>query len=247
MSFFFQRLLITTRKSVNASKLNKPQHPSDCSESDSSPRLPIRQSHFNRSIEISSLTSPTTLGNKFPLYGENVPAQPKTPLHFVEVKAIPRQVSVQSYSSHHTRNNPLFSGSSLSLSDDVMDESSLRMMLALEDMRGESQGNRLTRGLRNLRHLPQRVLRSRNVDSLDEESDLDNVSIHSSTWSIVTADTTSIAEVHAGSLRRKKFRKKTQGEGMAAMLIRSVHVSGLPLDIVKVCKVLLLWRMPNGD
>lgn len=222
--------------------LNKPQ--SDCSESeDSSHQLTQQHHHYNhqqnnqRTEDQSPLSSPTLLSNKFPLYGANIPIQPVTPLKVIEVKSpLARQMSIQSWTSIGSK----ILGSNLSLSDDVPEESSMKAMLALEDLRGEPQSNRLTRGLRNLRYLPQNVKRSlgsksRTLDSLDDESE--NESSYSSSWSIGGSESTrssSILDLQQ-SMRKKKFKhRKSNGEGMAAMLIRSVHASGLPLDIVKV-------------
>ena len=220
---------------------------SDCSESEGgSPRLPSRHHyhhhhhHSNSTTalnNISPVSSPTVLSTKFPLYGENIPLQPVTPLKVVECKnPLIRQPSIQSYTNVNLRRNPLVTGSNLSLSDDVIDELSLRQMMALEDMRGEPQGNRFSRGLRNLRYLPQNVKRSLK-SSVDDESDLE--SAYSSTWSVCGSDTTSLRSMSIVDLqqniRRKKFtHRKTTSDGMAAMLIRSVHSGGLPLDIVKV-------------
>ncbi|OXU23143.1 hypothetical protein TSAR_015077 [Trichomalopsis sarcophagae] len=250
----------TTTEDVKAN--NKAQS-SDYSESDGSPRLPPHQHHpFHHSSSSNAIlmtsnqntnannssnnssTSPTQLGSKFPMYTEHTTP---TPLKYVECKPpLTRQMSIQSTTSQMGRRNPLVSGSTLSLADDIIDESSLRNMLALEDMRGEPQGNRFSRGLRNLRYLPQSVLTRKNLgtlrpkgtlDSLDEpESDLE--STYSSTWSICGSDTASIRSSSLldlqQSMKKKKFtHRKNTGEGMAAMLIRSVHAGGLPLDIVK--------------
>jgi hypothetical protein len=238
-------------------KSNKLQSP-DCSETEDSPRLlpyqnyhPYHHNHYAISNSNTSLSnanqnnyptsSSTVLSSKFPLYGDNVPLQPTTPLKLMESKQVMgRQSSIQSWSSIGSRRGPQI-GSNLSLADDVIDESSIRAMLALEDMRGEPIGNRFSRSFKNLRYLPQNVLARRGLlktkmtDSLDEESDLE--STYSSTWSVCGSDSaksSSIMDLRK-SMKKKKFRhRKATGEGIAAMLIRSVHAGGPLLDSVKV-------------
>ncbi|XP_014215544.1 uncharacterized protein LOC106644517 [Copidosoma floridanum] len=224
-------------------KTNRALPSSDCSESESSPRLPPRHPHHpqhhhhhhynhhhnhhhssnlapvNNNNNGNGTTAPQTiLGNKFPLYGDNVPLQPITPLKLVEAKSIPpRQPSVQSWTS--SRRNL---DSSLSLADDFLEL----------EIQPQAVG-RFSRGFRNLKHLAKRG-RSK-TDSLDEESDLE--SSWSSTWSIGSdsARSSSMSDFQLTSMRKKRFtHRKQTGESMAAMLIRSVHVGGgLPLDIVK--------------
>ncbi|XP_023314150.1 uncharacterized protein LOC106652114 isoform X2 [Trichogramma pretiosum] len=187
----------------------------------------------------------------YPSLKELKKKEPVTPLKLVEVKtpsplSFTRQMSIQSTTSIGSRIRVPNTTSSSVAPDDLMDESSMRSMMALEDMRGEPQGNRFTRGLRNLRYVGQNVLYRksfnnsvRSRDSLDEESCSDLDSIHSSNWSIIGSDSTEVTPSQQQQQqrigpRRKRFRRKQAGEGMmAAMLIRSVHATVLPLDSVK--------------
>ena len=216
------------------------KYKSDQSESEDTPhQLPHNYCNPHQQQQQSPTSSPTLLSNRFPL---NIDKAKGTPLKLVKTKSpLKRQMSIQSYTSAVSR----FRGSNLSLAaDDSIDET-MRNMLALEDMRGEPQGNRFSRGLRNLRSVGQNVLAKRNIsgslrskDSVDEESsDLDLDSLHSSSWSIVGSDSADIPQKRRTKigLRRKKFRRKAASEGMmATMLIRSVHTGILPLDSVKV-------------
>lgn len=142
-------------------------------------------------------------------------------------------MSLQSFNSAR---KPI--GSTLSLSDDLLNDESVRSMLALEDVRGEPYGNRFSRGLRNLKSLPQGMfargvahIRARLTESIDDESDLDN---YSSSWSITTGSDSARSSIVELETRRKKrsMRKKASGEGVASLLIRSMHSGGPILDIV---------------
>lgn len=175
----------------------------------------------------------TQVGTRFPKFEKNSKHQRPT-MRVTEYKANcmkTRQLSLQHSPTTNIRKT---GGSSLSLSDDIICESSLRSLLALEDMRGE-RTSAFSRGLKNLKHLPKRVIqiKSKFSDSFDDESDQD--STYSSTWSVVGSDSTrsSIADLRQ-SIRRKKFthKKIAQESGIAALLIRSVH-TGFPLDSVR--------------
>ncbi|XP_024947797.1 uncharacterized protein LOC107274679 isoform X2 [Cephus cinctus] len=208
---------------------------------DSVPLLSSSPSHSPVSSSVNLAV--TQVSSKFPGYGKLLPKHSRHIMRVTQYRSPgfnkdkTRQMSLQSnilYSKKDRSN-----GSTLSLSDDVIDDTSVRSMLALEDMRGEPTGNRFSRGLKNLRYLPQNVLSKKMTqikvkisDSFDEESDLD--STYSSTWSIGGSDSakSSIMDLHPSGKKKKLTHKRSTGEGIASLLIRSIH-SGLPLDSVR--------------
>ncbi|XP_011298320.1 uncharacterized protein [Fopius arisanus] len=199
----------------------------DYSESDDGlPLLPNTPSPLSRSP--TSLET-TKIGKSFPKHDWN--KRPRIAMRITDYKSteVKRQMSLQCSPLENLRKSGALS--THSLSDELIRESSLRTMLALEDMRGE-RTSAFSRGLKNLRYLPKKMIqmKSKISDSFDEESD---DSTYSSTWSVAGSDTTrsSFSELRQ-SIRRKKFtHKKNQSEGIAAMLIKSVH-AGFPLDCV---------------
>ncbi|XP_063980326.1 uncharacterized protein LOC135164172 isoform X2 [Diachasmimorpha longicaudata] len=199
----------------------------ECSESDDGlPLLPNLPSSFPRSQM--SFQS-TKIGSHFPKSEWSKTAGPAMRISEYTPNTLRRHMSLQS--SPLGRLTKLGALSTQSLSDELISESSLKAMLALEDMRGE-RTSAFSRGLKNLRYLPKRMIqmKSKISDSVDEESD---DSTYSSTWSVAGSDSTrsSFSELRR-SLKKKKFtHKKNQPDGVAAMLIRSVH-AGFTLDSV---------------
>ncbi|XP_012277373.1 uncharacterized protein LOC105698056 isoform X2 [Orussus abietinus] len=194
----------------------------------------------NRTISDSTKPHILQVSKRFPGYGKGIPKHSRSVMKVSQYRSVGsnqenvRQLSLQSYSysSHVWKSGPL----NKLQSDDLTDNMSVKSMLALEDMRGEPTGNRFSRGLKNLRNLPQTVLSKKSTQlkfkTSDEESDLD--SIYSSAWSIVGSDSTrsSMIDLHQSEKKKKFSHKRSVGEGMAALLIRSVH-AGLPLDSVR--------------
>lgn len=213
----------------------------DLSESDDS--LPLLSHSPKLTAPLSrSPTSlqPTLVSNRFPR--QDRASSKRHDVRVSEYRApslILRQHSLQ-HSPIGSNSMRKGAASSLSIGDDLISESSLMNMLALEDMRGEPASNPFSRGLKNFRYLhknilPRRVaeIKSKITDSFDDESDQE--SAYSSTWSLAGSESNrspSIADLRQ-SIRRKKFtHKKNSKDGIAAMLIRSVH-SGFPLDSVR--------------
>ena len=220
---------------------SKPKKPLESPESDDS--IPLL-SHSPIYTPNSSPTNihTTHVSHKFPGYGKMTAKHPKPIMRVTDYRTLEqsrdsvRQIPLSSYSPSF---NSRKVGSSLSLSDDIIDEASMRNLLALEDLRGEPGRNRFSRGLRNLKYLQQNVLskkvthlKSKMSDSFDEESDAD--STYSSSWSIGGSESSrsSVLDLRQ-NIRKKSFsRSKSSNEGMVALLIKSVHV-GFPLDSVK--------------
>ena len=221
---------------------SKPKKNLDSPDSDDSIPLLSHSPIFTPNASPTNMHT-THMSHKFPSYGRTTPKHSKTIMkvtdyrNFEQSKNAVRQLPSSPYSLGF--NSRKSGGSSLSLSDDVINESSMRNLLALEDLRCEPGRNRFSRGLRNFKYLQQNVL-SRRVsqlkmkasDSLDEESDVD--STYSSTWSICGSDSTrsSVLDLRQNIKRKSFSRSKSSNEGMAALLIKSVH-AGFPLDSVK--------------
>ncbi|XP_044009971.1 uncharacterized protein LOC122853535 [Aphidius gifuensis] len=212
--------------------LSKFKNRIELSESDDS--LPLLSRSPSRSPVVSHqsliATHSTKIGNKFPRYDRTKKSvRPIVRLSEYGSNSMRRQMSLQ----HSPRTNlkKVSAMSTQSLSDNLICESSLKTMLALEDMRGE-RTSAFSRGLKNLKYLPKRMIQMKTKisDSFDDESDQD--SIYSSTWSIGGSDSTrSSINDPIQSLRKKKFTHKKNEGGIAALLIRSVHAN-FPLDSV---------------
>ncbi|XP_048513656.1 uncharacterized protein LOC105693991 isoform X2 [Athalia rosae] len=211
----------------------------ECLDVDESVPL-LSRSPEPSSIPFFSGFQSTRVSTKFPGYGKNLKKRPK-PMVVVpnyrsagsSIKML-RQMSQQPSYGNFRRSFD----SSLSLSEDHADEMSLRSILAQEDMRGEATGNRFSRGLKNLRYLPQNMLskrvnqiRARFSDTYDDqESDLD--SSFSSAWSLSSESVrSSISDLYSLGRNKKNTHKRNSSDGIAALLIRSVH-AGLALDSV---------------
>ncbi|XP_015108947.1 uncharacterized protein LOC107035843 isoform X2 [Diachasma alloeum] len=202
----------------------------DCSESDDG--LPLL-SNFSSSPPSHSPMNlqATKIGNNFPKCEWNKTARSAMRITDYSANNLKRQMSLQSSPLGRLKKSGALS--TQSLSDELISESSLRTMLALEDMRGE-RTSAFSRGLKNLRYLPKKMIqmKSKISDSVDEESD--DSTYYSSTWSVAGSDSTrsSFSELRQ-SMRKKKFtHKRNQPDGgIAALLIRSVH-AGFPLDSV---------------
>lgn len=184
----------------------------------------------------------TLINPKFPYYGRAPVKNPKTLMKVIDCRnQFKDSSSLRPFPSPSNVTGKKMIETNLSFSDDIIDESSIRNLLALEDLRGESGGNRFSRSLKNLKYLQQNVLskrvnqfRSRMSESFDEESDGDSIS--SSTWSIGGTDSTrsSALDLRKNTRNKTFSRSKSANDGMVALLIKSVHV-GFPasLDIVK--------------
>lgn len=218
----------------------------DLSESDDSLPL-LANSPSHSPVPRSPINiHPTTVSQRFPKCEKSPKHQRRATVRLAEYRATAlraRQFSLQSGScSAPSGAGPMRKGigSSLSLAEDLISESSLKNMLALEDMRGEPASNPFSRGFKNFRYLHQNILpkrvahiKSKLADSFDDESDPD--SSYSSTWSLAGSESnrSSIVDLRQ-SIRRKKLthKKGHPSDGIAALLIRSVH-TGFPLDSVK--------------
>lgn len=220
------------KNKISFNILSKLKNRIELSESDDS--LPLISRSPSRSPVISHqsliATHSTKIGNKFPRYDRTKKSvRPIVRLSEYGSNSMRRQMSLQ----HSPRTNlkKVNAMSTQSLSDNLICESSLKAMLALEDMRGE-RTSAFSRGLKNLKYLPKRMIQMKTKisDSFDDESDQD--SIYSSTWSIGGSDSTrSSINDPIQSLRKKKFTHKKNEGGIAALLIRSVHAN-FPLDSV---------------
>lgn len=214
----------------------------ECQEQDESSPLLSHSPDRNAAPSSLSTLQTTRVSSKFPGYGKSLKKRSK-PLIVVpnyrsagaSAKMLRQMYQHPSQSGYNLRNSI---DSNLSLcEEEANEELSLRSILAQEDMRGEAAGNRFSRGLKNLRYLPQNMLtkrvnqlKARFSDSLDEESDLD--STFSSTWSISSESVkSSISDLYSLGRNKKSAGKRSQSDGIAALLIRSVH-AGLALDSV---------------
>lgn len=216
----------------------------ECLEVDESVPLLSHSPDRTRIPTVSSLLQTTRVSGKFPGTGKNLKKRSRPMIVVPNYRSAGSSGRMFAQMSQQpnlaTYNNFRRSlDSNLSLSEDNADELSLRSILAQEDMRGEAAGNRFSRGLKNLRYLPQNMLsrrvnqfKARFSDSLDEESDLD--SSFSSTWSLSTESIrSSISDLYPlGRNKKSHGHKRNSSDGIAAMLIRSVH-AGLALDSVK--------------
>ncbi|XP_046752356.1 uncharacterized protein LOC124415097 isoform X2 [Diprion similis] len=211
----------------------------ECLELDESVPLLSHSPDRSQAASLSSLQT-TKVSSKFPGYGKTLKKRSKPLIVVPSYRSagssgkMLRNLSQQSSFNNLRRSFD----SNISLPEDT-DELSLRSILAQEDMRGEIAGNRFSRGLKNLRYLPQSMLskrvsqlRARFSDSFDEDqSDLD--STFSSTWSVSSESVrSSISDLYSLGRNKKSSSKRNSSDGMAALLIRSVH-AGLALDSVK--------------
>ncbi|XP_033213483.1 uncharacterized protein LOC117170664 [Belonocnema kinseyi] len=221
---------------------SKPKKNVDSPDSDDSVPLLYHSPVFSPNTSPTNMHT-THVSHKFPGYGRTTPKHCKAIMRVTDyrnleqnkdsVRPLPHSPCSLGFNSRKA------GGSSFSLSDDVIDESSMRNLLASEDLRCEPGRNRFSRGLRNLKYLQQNVLarrvsqfRTKASDSLDEESDVD--STYSSTWSVYGSDSarSSVLDLRQNIKRKSFSRAKSSNEGMVALLIKSVH-AGFPLDSVK--------------
>lgn len=221
---------------------SKPKKNVDSPDSDDSIPLLYHSPVFTPNASPTNMHT-THVSHKFPGYGRTTPKHSKAIMRVTDyrnleqnkdsVRPLPHSPCSLGFNSRKA------GGSSFPLSDDVIDESSMRNLLALEDLRCEPGRSRFSRGLRNLKYLQQNVLsrrvsqlRTKASDSFDEESDVD--STYSSTWSVYGSDSarSSVLDLRQNIKRKSFSRSKSANEGMVALLIKSVH-AGFPLDSVK--------------
>ncbi|XP_046602005.1 uncharacterized protein LOC107220856 isoform X1 [Neodiprion lecontei] len=210
----------------------------ECLELDESVPLLSHSPDRSQAASLSSLQT-TKVSSKFPGYGKTLKKRSKPLIVVPSYRSAGSSGKMLRHLSQQSSYNNLRRSfdSNISLPEDA-DELSLRSILAQEDMRGEIAGNRFSRGLKNLRYLPQSMLskrvsqlRARFSDSFEEDqSDLD--STFSSTWSVSSESArSSISDLYSLGRNKKSSSKRNSSDGMAALLIRSVH-AGLALDSV---------------